>query len=230
MSATGTTATAGCGTPRSPCRLTGSTSTGRPTSSCSSSPTSSPTMTAACRSCTGSTAAETSRNRRSTTSADTTAPAGGSATARYDQRQNDVFGAVLDASCSLRRSQRLPHRLWPIVEAQADVRHQGVAGARPGHLGERGKPQHYVSSKLMCWVALDRAAKLAEMRGDSAPRATWQATPTRSTAMFSSAVSTGGACFGSTTTPTHSTPTLLAPIFGFWPGGDERAHPASGDL
>ena len=31
----------------------------------------------------------------------------------------------------------------------------------------RGKPQHYVSSKLMCWVALDRAAKLAEIRGDS---------------------------------------------------------------
>ena len=30
----------------------------------------------------------------------------------------------------------------------------------------RGKPQHYVSSKLMCWVALDRAAKLAEIRGD----------------------------------------------------------------
>ena len=31
----------------------------------------------------------------------------------------------------------------------------------------RGKPQHYVSSKLMCWVALDRAAQLAEIRGDS---------------------------------------------------------------
>ncbi len=31
----------------------------------------------------------------------------------------------------------------------------------------RGKPQHYVSSKLMCWVALDRAAKLAGIRGDA---------------------------------------------------------------
>ena len=27
----------------------------------------------------------------------------------------------------------------------------------------RGKPQHYVSSKLMCWVALDRASALAEI-------------------------------------------------------------------
>ena len=25
----------------------------------------------------------------------------------------------------------------------------------------RGKPQHYVSSKLMCWVALDRACSLS---------------------------------------------------------------------
>ena len=59
-SATGTTATRGSATRRSPCRrCTGSTSTGRPTSSCSSSPTSSPTPTARCRSCTGSTGGAT---------------------------------------------------------------------------------------------------------------------------------------------------------------------------
>ena len=59
-SATGTTATPGCATAPSPSRrCTGSTWTGRPTSSCSSSPTSSPTRTAPCRSCTGSTGAAT---------------------------------------------------------------------------------------------------------------------------------------------------------------------------
>ena len=59
-SATGTTASPGCATRPSRCRrCTSSTSTGRPTSSCSSSPTSSPTRTARCRSCTGSTAAAT---------------------------------------------------------------------------------------------------------------------------------------------------------------------------
>ena len=40
----------------------------------------------------------------------------------------------------------------------------------------RGKPQHYVSSKLMCWVALDRAAKLADIRGDAGLATTWRAT------------------------------------------------------
>ena len=59
-SATGTTATRGCATRRSRCRhCTGSISTGRPTSSCSSSPISRRTRTARCRSCTGSTVAAT---------------------------------------------------------------------------------------------------------------------------------------------------------------------------
>ena len=39
----------------------------------------------------------------------------------FDQRQNDVFGAALDSILlHTRRSQRLPRRLWPIVESQAE--------------------------------------------------------------------------------------------------------------
>ncbi|HEY2437924.1 MAG TPA: glycoside hydrolase family 15 protein, partial [Solirubrobacteraceae bacterium] len=38
----------------------------------------------------------------------------------FDQRQNDVFGAALDSVLlHTRRSQRLPRRLWPLVESQA---------------------------------------------------------------------------------------------------------------
>ena len=40
----------------------------------------------------------------------------------------------------------------------------------------RGKPQQYVSSKLMCWVALDRAAQLADIRGDRDLAASWAQT------------------------------------------------------
>ena len=54
----------------------------------------------------------------------------------FDQRQNDVFGAVLDSILlHTRRSQRLPRRLWPIVRVAGPVRHRGVARTRPGHLG-----------------------------------------------------------------------------------------------
>jgi GH15 family glucan-1,4-alpha-glucosidase len=86
----------------------------------------------------------------------------------FDQRQNDVFGAVLDSVLlHTRRSQRLPRRLWPIVQSQAECATKVWRNPDQGIWEARGKPQHYVSSKLMCWVALDRAAKLAEIRSDS---------------------------------------------------------------
>ena len=93
----------------------------------------------------------------------------------FDQRQNDVFGAVLDSILlHTRRSKRLPRRLWPIVQAQAECATSVWQKPDQGIWEARGAPQHYVSSKLMCWVALDRAAKLAEIRGDPELQATWQ--------------------------------------------------------
>ena len=95
----------------------------------------------------------------------------------FDQRQNDVFGAVLDSFyLHTRRSGRLPRRLWPIVKTQAECAIAVWRNPDQGIWEARGKPQHYVSSKLMCWVALDRAAKLADLRGDPELSATWRET------------------------------------------------------
>ena len=95
----------------------------------------------------------------------------------WDQRQNDVYGAVLDSILlHTRRSERLPRGLWPLVETQATCATAVWREPDQGIWEARGKPQHYVSSKLMCWVALDRAAKLAEIRGDADREATWAAT------------------------------------------------------
>ena len=86
----------------------------------------------------------------------------------FDQRQNDVFGAVLDSILKHTvHSQRLPRRLWPIVQAQAECATNVWRQPDQGIWEARGKPQHYVSSKLMCWVAMDRAAKLAAIRDDA---------------------------------------------------------------
>ena len=86
----------------------------------------------------------------------------------FDQRQNDVFGAALDSILlHTQRSQRLPRRLWPVVQAQAECATKVWKNPDQGIWEARGEPQHYVSSKLMCWVAMDRASKLAEIRGDS---------------------------------------------------------------
>jgi GH15 family glucan-1,4-alpha-glucosidase len=99
------------------------------------------------------------------------------ATPLSSQRQNDVFGAVLDSILlHTRHNARLPRRLWPIVESQAECATRVWRNPDQGIWEARGKPQHYVSSKLMCWVALDRASELAEIRGDPKLALTWRAT------------------------------------------------------
>jgi hypothetical protein len=83
----------------------------------------------------------------------------------YDQRQNDVFGAVLDSILlHTRKSERLPQRSGRSSQTQAECATK-VWASPTRDLGGRGAPQHYVSSKLMCWVALDRAREARRDRG-----------------------------------------------------------------
>jgi GH15 family glucan-1,4-alpha-glucosidase len=142
----------------------------------------------------------------------------------FDQRQNDVFGAVLDSILlHTRRSERLPRRLWPIVQAQAESATKVWQNPDQGIWEARGAPQHYVSSKLMCWVALDRAAKLAEIRGDPDLQATWSATAEEIHAdIVEHGVSDRGVLRQHYATDSLDASTLLAAIFGFLPADDER--------
>ena len=128
----------------------------------------------------------------------------------FDQRQNDVFGAVLDSILlHSRRSQRLPRRLWPIVESQAECATRVWMDPDQGIWEARGKPQHYVSSKLMCWVALDRASKLAEIRETQSSGSDGKRPRPRSSRTFSTTASRT-ACFASTMEPTPLTPRLCS--------------------
>jgi GH15 family glucan-1,4-alpha-glucosidase len=142
----------------------------------------------------------------------------------FDQRQNDVFGAVLDSILlHTRRSQRLPRRLWPIVQAQAECAARVWREPDQGIWEARGKPQHYVSSKLMCWVAMDRAAKLAEIGGDVELKESWGATAEEIRAdILAHGVSNRGVLRQHYETDALDASTLLAAMFGFLPGGDER--------
>jgi GH15 family glucan-1,4-alpha-glucosidase len=135
-----------------------------------------------------------------------------------------VFGAALDSILlHARHSQRLPRRLWPIVEAQAKCATGVWREPDQGIWEARGEPQHYVSSKLMCWVALDRAAKLAEIRADPDLPATWRATGRRDQGRHPRARSCATMSCASTTTRTSlDASTLLAALFGFLPADDER--------
>jgi GH15 family glucan-1,4-alpha-glucosidase len=142
----------------------------------------------------------------------------------FDQRQNDVFGAVLDSVLlHSRRSERLPRRLWPVVENQAEGAMRVWREPDQGIWEARGEPQHYVSSKLMCWVALDRAAKLAEIRGDPERHARWGATAEEIRAdILEHGVDGRGVLRQHYATDALDASTLLAAIFGFLPPDDER--------
>jgi alpha,alpha-trehalase len=144
----------------------------------------------------------------------------------FDQSQNDVFGAVLDSILlHTRRSQRLPRRLWPIVKTQAQCATEVWREPDQGIWEARGKPQHYVSSKLMGWVALDRAAKLAEIIGDPDRTATWRATADEIKAdILANGLDDRGVLRQHYETDALDASTLLAAIFGFLPHDDERLH------
>jgi GH15 family glucan-1,4-alpha-glucosidase len=142
----------------------------------------------------------------------------------FDQRQNDVFGAALDSVLlySL-RSQRIPRRLWPLVQAQAECAKAVWRQPDQGIWEARGKPRDYVSSKLMCWVALDRAAELATIRGESELAAAWADTASEiKSDILEHGVDKRGVLRQHYETDALDASTLLAAIFGFLPPDDAR--------
>jgi len=96
--------------------------------------------------------------------------------AAYKQDQHDVWGSVIE-SVYLHATSRdhLDARLWPILKRQVE---QALEHWREPDFGiweVRGEPKHFTSSKLMCWVAADRGARLAEIREDREMALRWQA-------------------------------------------------------
>ena len=93
----------------------------------------------------------------------------------YDQQQHDVWGAVLDSIYLHTRSRdQLPDRLWPIVKRQVEAALAHWRDPDCGIWEVRGEPRHFTSSKLMCWVAADRGARLARLRADDATAERWE--------------------------------------------------------
>ncbi len=95
----------------------------------------------------------------------------------YDQRQNDVWGSLLDSIYVHEKALRG-------TGTQADrelIRHQVEAAIEAwphpdqGIWESRGEPRHYVSSKLMIWVAVDRGRRLARSFGADALADEWEA-------------------------------------------------------
>jgi GH15 family glucan-1,4-alpha-glucosidase len=83
----------------------------------------------------------------------------------YDQRQNDVWGSLLDSVYVHEKALR--GRGTPatreLIRYQVEAAIEAWPHPDQGIWESRGEPQHYVSSKLMMWVAVDRGARLARI-------------------------------------------------------------------
>ena len=93
----------------------------------------------------------------------------------YDQHQHDVWGALLDAVYVHRLA--LAENAGPAEMGLIRQLAQAAIDAWPtpdqGIWEARGEPQHYVSSKLMIWVAVDRAARMARQFGSKDQADEW---------------------------------------------------------
>ena len=93
----------------------------------------------------------------------------------YDQDQHDVWGAILDSFYLHTKSRdHLPEWIWPILVKQVEEAIDNWREPDRGIWEVRGEPKHFTSSKLMCWVACDRGARLAEIREDIEYASRWQ--------------------------------------------------------
>jgi GH15 family glucan-1,4-alpha-glucosidase len=95
--------------------------------------------------------------------------------AAYRQQQHDVWGALLDSVYLHTKSRaHLPEVFWPILRRAVECAIDNWKQPDRGIWEVRGEPQHFTSSKLMCWVATNRGARLAEVHGDHELAVLWQ--------------------------------------------------------
>lgn len=82
----------------------------------------------------------------------------------FEQRQNDVWGALLDSVYVHRMAlgtEAISEKTRDLVRRLVNNAIEAWPKPDQGIWEARGEPQHYVSSKLMIWVAVDRGARLA---------------------------------------------------------------------
>ena len=94
----------------------------------------------------------------------------------YKQRQHDMWGAVLDSVYLHTRSRdHLDESIWPMLKRQVDAALEHWREPDRGMWEVRGEPKHFTSSKMMCWVAVDRGARLARIRQEDELAERWAA-------------------------------------------------------
>lgn len=141
------------------------------------------------------------------------------------QVQMDIYGELMDAVLQLSDYVgKIDAEKWPVLRAICDYVCSAWHQPDYGIWEVRGGPRHFVYSKVMCWVALDRGLTIARRYGFPADNDRWERTRSAIKAEvleqgFSSSKQAFVQHYG---TEELDASTLLIPLLGFLPPDDHR--------
>lgn len=144
--------------------------------------------------------------------------------AAYKQEQHDVWGVVLDSVYIHARSRDyLPEQTWPVLTRQVERALEHWREPDRGIWEVRGEPQHFTSSKVMCWLAADRGARLARLHDDRELADRWQRAADEMHAdVCEHGVDSRGVFTQYYGSAALDASVLLMPLFRFLPADDPR--------
>ncbi|MFD2823392.1 glycoside hydrolase family 15 protein [Lacinutrix iliipiscaria] len=98
--------------------------------------------------------------------------------AAYKQKQNDIYGILMDMIHQLLQSFNNDiengEELWSITKGIVWVVNKHWREADKGIWEFRSEDQHFTFSKVLCWTAVDKAIKVAEILGKTSKIAHWK--------------------------------------------------------
>jgi len=145
--------------------------------------------------------------------------------AAESQLQLDMYGDLLELAWHWhRRGSRLEEDYWSFLRETVNIAARRWREPDKGIWEMRGEPRHFVQSKVMCWVALDRGLRLARELGLEAPFAQWDKARTEvRQAIEKEGYDSGkGVFIQAFGRPVTDAALLLLPIFGFVSHRDDR--------
>jgi GH15 family glucan-1,4-alpha-glucosidase len=143
----------------------------------------------------------------------------------WDQVQLDVYGELLNSLWLYREKLGDLHpEIQAFVADVADTAARRWMEKDSGMWEMRGEPRHHLSSKVLCWTALDRAVRLAPQLGEYAKTEEWEAARD---SIFEAVMERGWseekqAFAQSFDSDDLDAAQLLMPMLGFLPATDER--------
>ena len=141
------------------------------------------------------------------------------------QRQHDIYGELLETIFAVSRYVgKIDLEHWAYLRPMVDTVCRIWRDPDAGIWEMRTGPHHYVHSKLMCWVALDRGIKVAEHYGLPGDLAQWRAEreAVRVDILEHGYDAGQGSFVQHYDTDAVDAALLMIPIVGFLPADDER--------